>query len=372
SIYLQRRGSEGTNFLNKNSYTFNIELMGFEKTESALDIDVKAPSEIGQDSYLLVNVSVTNPTNYWVLDTLISTPIKTVELINSNPSIPLVVAPMQTLNKYFIFKIPDLECSTACYSDANFKFSLGGGEYDSKIIKIDSEIGSNSNLEELLAIAKEDERLISPDLLVSEIKFNKNKFLEQQPVLSFSVKNIGNSMTNVNMSIMYGDVLLTETIENLLINEQRNYEKELSLPSEKGLINLSLRFDFQNTSLIHNSSFIVLKAPEYNIDVEQLSNFSYSIALDSGDDLLTGTIKATINNKEVVSKELQKNNVIDLNEDDFRQGVNNIRFVLDYSQGDEYYFKTMDVSYNYSLTLMEKITRFFESIINIFKILLSA
>jgi len=372
SIYLQRRGSEGNNFLNKNSYTFNIEIMDYEKTESTLDINVKAPREIGQDSYLLVNVSIINPTNYWVLDTLISTPIKTVELINSNASIPLVVAPMQTMIKYFIFKIPDLGCSTACYSDANFKFSLGGGEYDSRIIKIDSEIESSNNLEELLAIAKEDERLISPDLLVSEIKFNKNKFLEQKPVLSFSVKNIGNSMANINMTIMYGDVLLTETIENLLINEQRNYEKELNLPSEKGLINLSLKFDFQNTSLMHNSSFIVLKSPEYNINVEQLSNFSYSIALDSGDDSLAGTIRATINNKEAISKEIQKNNVIDLNEDDFRQGVNNIRFVLDYSQGDEYYFKTIDVSYNYSLTLMEKITRFFESIINIFKILLSA
>lgn len=372
SLYLQRKGSDGSNFLNKNTYSFKIELLDFQKTESDLNLSINAPIEIAQDSYLLVNVSINNPTNYWILDTLISTPIRTIDLINFNHSIPIVVGPMQTINKYFIFKIPNLECSTACYSDANFKFSLGGGEYESKIIRIDSEIESVSNLNDLLDIAKEDKKLISPDLLISNIKFNKNKFLEQKPVLSFSIKNIGNSMTDVNLNIEYAGNVLTETIENLLINEQRNYEKEIELPSQKGLIDVVLTFDFSNNSLTHDSSFIVLKAPEYNIDVNKLNDFDYSVVLNTGDEILDGIIKVIINNKEITSQDIQKNNVIDLNENNFIQGTNNIQFVLDYSEEDNYYYKTLNVSHTYSLSIIDKISRFFESIINIFKILLSA
>jgi hypothetical protein len=359
-------------FLNSSPHTFEIELISYEKTQSILDINASADDEIAEDSYLMINVSISNPSNFWVPETLTLPVYKTINLINSNPSIPIVIPPMQTVTKYFIFKIPSLECGTLCYSDASFNFSLGGGEYSSKTVRINPNIESTNTLEELTAIAKEDERIISPELLVFGIMLNKDKFLEQNPILSFSIKNIGNSMTDINLSIRYGDILLNETIRNLLINEQRDYEKELTLPSQKGLIDVILRFDFLNNSLYHNSSFIALKEPEYNISINALDNFNYSIILNSQDSSLSGLIKTYVNNEEIKSQNIQKNNIVSLSKNDFRIGANTIQFVLDYSQGKNYYFKALEVSYYYSPDFFERISRFFESVINIFKILLMA
>jgi hypothetical protein len=362
--------SYNPDFLNSSTHTFEMELINYEKAQSILDINASAPDEIAQDSYLLVNVSISNPSNDWVLDTLTLPVYKTISLINSNPSIPIVIPPLQAVTKYFIFKIPDLECGTSCYSNAAFNFSLGGGKYSSKTVRIDPNVESANTLEELMAIAKEDEKIISPELLVSEIRLNKNKVFEQNPLLSFSIKNIGNSKTDINLSIHYGDIVLNETIESLLINEQRDYEKELVLPAQKGLIDVILMFDFGNNSLSHNSSFIALKEPQYNISINALNEFNYSIILDSQEDSLGGLIKAYVNNNEIKSQEIQKNNIVSFGKKDFSFGENTIRFVLDYSQGENYYFKAMEVSYDYSPSFFERISRFFESIVNIFKILL--
>jgi transglutaminase superfamily protein len=372
SLYIQRKGSEDTDFLNKNIYSFNIELFNFEKIESNLDMNIDASEIVAQDSYFLINVSLTNPTNYWVMDTLISTPIKTIDLINQNHSIPIVIPPMQTLNKYFIFKVPNLECNFTCYSDANFKFSLGGGEYESKIVRIDSDHNVKYGLSGLLDIAKEDDKIISPDLLISNIRFNKNKFLKQKPVLSFSVKNIGNSMTNINLSINYNNILLKENIENLLINEQRNYEKEINLPLEKGLINVSLTFEFGNSSIVKNSNFIVLSEPDYEISMNKLSDFEYNILLNDDEVINDGLLTLFINNNEILNQNVEKSNIIILNENDLNEGNNDIKIVLDYSQENNYYYKILNVKYEYSLSIIEKINKFFTSIINIFKIILAS
>ena len=373
SLYIERHGSESSAFLDKNTYSFDINLLSYNKSASALNMSINANSIVSEDSYLIINVSIANPTDYWIMDTLISTPIKTIDLINSNPSIPLVIPPMQTISKFFIFKIPDLGCPSACYSDATFKFTFGGGESSSKIIRIDSEHNVKYGLEGLLGLAREETGIISPNLLVSSIAFNREKYLEQKPVLSFRIKNIGNSMMDVNMSINYGDINVSETFDSLFINEERSYERELELPiAAKGLVNATLTFNFLNTTLTHNTSFIVLKEPEYEVLVSNSGGFGYSVILNTEGTIDKGTITAYINDKEAESRSIEKNNAMIFSEEDFNEGDNSVKFVLDYSQGNDYYFKIILLNHVYSQSIFEKISRFFYSLINIFKILLSA
>jgi hypothetical protein len=371
SIQVQRIGSGGSEFIKNSDYIFAIELLDYGEIDSELEINIAAPSRIAEDSYLVMNVTINNPTNYWVLDTLISTQIKNIELINQHQSIPIRLAPMQSITKHFVFKLPDLGCATDCYTNAPFRFSLGGGEDATRQVTIDSSINKKISLDDVSWALLAEQNIVSPDLLVSNIRFNRDKYLEQNPVLSFTVKNIGNTLINATAIIEYSGKRYEETFSDLLINEQRAFEKELELPSSKGLINATITFEFLNNSIEKQASFIILKEPEYEILAMPAGDFGYIVELPS-DSLPEGTIMAYINEKEISSKKINILNEYIFFEKDLKIGSNEIKFILDYSDRGEYYYKIITVGKDYSTDLFGSIARFFESIINVFKLLLFA
>jgi len=368
SFYIERRGSGESEYLNSNDYNFLIELTGYNKINSNLIINVSAPAVVAQNSYLLVNVSIKNPTDYWVMDTLISTPILTIDLINDKHAIPIVIPPMQSITKYFIFRIPDLECPTSCYSDANFKFSVGGGKFESKIVRINSDYTVNNSLEELTRLIPVNEQILSADLLVTEIKFNKERFLSQDPIISFLIRNVGSSKIDVDFTIEYLGVNSTDTIQDLLINEERLFEKSLTLPETKGVIPVNLIFNFNDESLNYNSSFIVLQTPPYEINLVDIGNYQYSINLETAGPV-TGNIQLSVNGKRMLDQDIQVNNFVDIGRKNLKEGDNVIELVLDYSEGDNYYFKVMNTNYKYSLSFFQRIQLIIDSIVNFFKII---
>ncbi len=371
SIQVQRIGSGSSYFIKNNNYNFAIELMDYGEIDSELEISISAPSKIAEDSYMVVNVTLINPTNYWILDTLVSTQIKQIDLINQKPSIPVVIAPGQSITKHYVFKLPELGCVSDCYSNAPFRFSLGGGKDATKYVTIDSSIPQKILFEDVSWALVEEQNIVSPNLLVSNIRFNREKYLEQNPVLLFTIKNIGNTLINVKAIIEYSDKKYEEDFNDLLINEQRAFEKELKLPLDKGLINATITFEFLNSSIEKQASFIVLKEPDYEILAVPVEDFGYIIELPSGS-APEGTIVAYINDKEISSKKINVLNEYIFFEKDYRIGSNEIKFVLDYSDMGEYYYKVITIEKDYSTDLFGSIARFFESIINVFKLLLFA
>jgi hypothetical protein len=284
---------------------------------------------------------------------------------------PIVLAPGQSMTKHYVFKLPDLGCASDCYSNAPFRFSFGGGEDAIMEVTIDSSIQKKTLLEDVSWALLEEQNLVSPDLLVSNIRFNREKYLEQNPVLSFTIKNIGNTLINATAIIEYSGKRYEETFSDLLINEQRAFEKELELPSSKGLINASIIFEFLNSSIKKQASFIVLKEPDYEVMAVPAEDFGYIVELPS-DSTPEGTIIAYINEEEISSKKINILNEYIFFEKDYRIGSNEIKFVLDYSDRGEYYYKVITVNRDYSTDLFGSIARFFESIINVFRLLLFA
>ncbi len=371
SIQVQRIGSGGSDFIKNNGYIFAIKLLDYGEIDSELDMSISAHSRIAEDSYLVVNVTINNPTNYWILDTLVSTQIKQITLINQHSSMPIVLAPGQSMTKHYVFKLPDLGCASDCYSNAPFRFSFGGGEDAIMEVTIDSSIQKKALLEDVSWALLEEQNLVSPDLLVSNIRFNREKYLEQNPVLSFTIKNIGNTLINATAIIEYSGKRYKETFSDLLINEQRAFEKELELPSSKGLINATITFEFLNSSIEKQASFIVLKEPDYEVMAVPAEDFGYIVELPS-DSTPDGTIIAYINEEEISSKKINILNEYIFFEKDYRIGSNEIKFVLDYSDRGEYYYKVITINRDYSTDLFGSIARFFESIINVFRLLLFA
>ena len=350
--------------------TLAMELLSYERIDSDLNMNIAALSTISDDSYLVVNVTISNPTNYWVLDTLVSTQIKQVDLINQKPSIPIILGPKQSVTKHYVFKLPSLGCVSECYSNVPFRFSFGGGKDSTKEVMIDPSIQKKVSFEEVSWAVSEEQEGLNPDLLISNIRFNREKYLEQNPVLSFNVKNVGNSLIDATVIIEYSDKRYEEGLNDLLINEQRVFEKELGLPSSKGLIDARITFKFLNRSIEKQASFIVLKEPEYEVVAVPAGDFGYIVELPA-DSIPEGTIVAYINDKEMSSKKINAINEYIFFEKDYRIGSNEIKFVLDYSDRGGYYYKIITVKRDYSTDFFGTIARFFESIINVFKILFS-
>lgn len=373
SLQLQRKaiGEESANFLKKNEYDFNISLLGFEKNDSILLMDISAPSLIGDDSYFLINVSITNPSNYWILNTLVSTPIKDIGLINNNHSIPLVIPPNEQIIKQFIFKSPILVCEQDCYSDARFRFSLGGGKSETSIVRIDTREIKNHDLNSLLNLISSSDRIISSELLVNNIKFNREKFLNQNPVISFDLKNIGNALIPLNILINYDNIKYVEK-QNILINEEINYMKQLELPFNKGKIPVNISFQTNNLDLNYETFFIILKEPEYEISAIFYDDYSFSIELPESADFKQGTMSIYLNNDLISEQSMEKNNLIIIDKNLFKNNNNLVKFVLDYEDEQFFYFKIIEIDYLVELSLIEQITRFFESFFKIILFLIQA
>lgn len=371
SLLVERRGASSADFVKSNVHSFEIELLQSDESGSDLSLSVSAPQIVAQDSYILINVSINNPTNYWIADTLVSAPIWTVDLINTNHAIPIIIPPMQSLTEYFIFKVPDLGCENfSCYSDANFIFYFGGGEQDFKTVRIGSDFQQKDSLADLLLIAGEDESIIVHDLSVRNIKFNREKFLAQNPVLSFLIKNAGNSIADVDLTIEYAGINITDRIENLLINEERLIEKTLALPSVNGVVPVNLTFESQNQLIVHNSSFIVVKEPDYDISLIKSGELSYSLIIGT-DSPVIGTLRVSVNGRQAVFLELSKENSIIIEKEYLKDGRNIIEFIIDYSEDNEYYFKVINDYIDYSMGIFEKIRLLIDSIIGFFRIIFS-
>jgi len=396
-VPLYESNDAGTNIINASivylyssfsidSPAFDIELMDYSFAEQQLnfDIDMLPYDEVGEGDYVLFNVSIENPYNEWVLDSLYLTKTADMELVYNNNSIPVILPPNSVSNYYFMFLTPsNIDCPlSSCIFSYPFVFTLASGGYEEFNLTINPDINvpdySQSYLQQISGGAKQYYK----NLVISSKSITPAVVVDTEPFLSFDVQNTGNmKIENLTVSINYDNIHYSENIGDLFISQTYLFNKSLSLPSTTGVVNVNSTVSADNVSVSFIKSFTIVGAAPFNFRVSGISEYTtagdyvLNLAFSSiPSDFINADIRILINGQEIVNQPYYfSKSEFELAKDYFSYGNNTVTAIIQYNtaSGDSYMAQdSLIVNSRIDLTIWQQIVQFFNAIIDLFKLLL--
>lgn len=363
---------------------FNWTLTNYSLASHELTIDTRfEPShKVGIGDYVLLNATITNPYDEWILDSLDLT--KTSDLIigYGNEDRAIIIPPKTSKNYYYIFNISENLANDVVYTHPCSLNLLNNGVEEFEII-VDPRVDYNDEYSDFIQDISNDDRKYSSNLEVTNININPDKVLGEEPVLSFNLQNIGNTiLEDINIGINYENNSINDVLTKLYILESEELTYNLSLPNTTGIINVNCNITANDLTLYFNKSFTKLVEAPFIFaltgEEEYKTNSPYELGLYFSQvpgDYNQARIEVFINNNEIVNEPFYfSTSTIKLNKTDFRTGDNKIQVLLNYydSEGNEYLTRDyIQVNSYLQLTLWEKIQEFIKAVVDVFLMLLS-
>ncbi len=220
---------------------------------------------ISSDDYLLINLTIINPTDYYIPLSyqLIST--KSVSFINSSNWRPIIVKPGVT-SSYTLIKC---NATTNTIHPIIAYVPLIG--YLNSSFEVNPSLSHQTNINELLLISNNElsinQSLILNSSLSSNISYG-------EPVrLIINLTNTGNTPLNVNLSVFSPIISDYSTNINVGINELKQLIIPLNI-TNYGVSNVSVNAVFNNFLINNKLSLISVKKPIINLSFIGNNSFS--------------------------------------------------------------------------------------------------
>ncbi len=367
--------------------SFSTSLLSSSLPDKSIDFSVSTyPDVVGEGNYALVNITVSNPYNSWLLDTIFITTTEDMIYSYGNSSIPVVVPPHMSKSFYLIFKIPHHSCP---YESCTFKYpvrvSLASGGTITKEITVEQDIftGGESFFNRLLDTITSSEESYSSNLILSNLTISPSNVDDVPPTISFDLQNIGNvAIDSLSVYINYDGKSIIDSIERLYIGQRVHYSKVLEIPSTSGKIDVSISVVGGNLSLSKKGYFVIVSKAPFNLNVDGPSeidqNEDYTLNLHFSSipsDVSEGTLTIKVNGKEIYNYPYHfLKSKVTLSSQDFDFGNNTIDVEIEYSDAEGNIYKSTastSVVKIEKLTFWQTVMTYIDAIISAFKILLS-
>lgn len=241
--------------------SFGSQSSGFsirsEENESYLfDVDLSfSDDQVASGDYVLVNFTITNPTNSFVplSYSLISTP--QVELINASVWRGVLLEPLSTISHYTVLKMPSCQRGMLCFHPLEVYLPLGGSvRHD---LTIDSSLSKVYSLSEFAPFINDGS--IVESVIVSDLSISPNLSYGGVVNLSFSLWNNGNTpLSDLGLNVFGGSVV--PKFISLGVGELINLSLPVSVGS-MGVSELRLQVKHYSDVLGSGSAFFVNARP---------------------------------------------------------------------------------------------------------------
>lgn len=362
--------------------TFDIELLDYSEPTQDLEFTATTfPETVGEADYILLNVSVTNPYNEWVLDTLFMSTTSEIQIVYNNKSIPIVLPPNSVTSFYFILLTPDNLDEGYIYTHP-VVVGLGSGGEKSLSIEINPALIITNYYDSFMNTVSSSNRQYSSNLAILNKEILPNRVVDEEPLLGFDIQNIGNTiLSDVVIVIDYENIHYSQNIGDMYIGETYSYSKVLELPDTTGLIDVGVEINSENLSVPFSTSFTVVAQAPFDFstsgDTEYTSENDYSLDLyfsSIPSNYVSSSLLVEINNITVISRPFYfSESQVSLSSDYFISGENTIKTTIEYvdSQGNDYLTNSeLIIARTLHVGIIDSILQFFEAIMDIFKILL--
>lgn len=368
-----------------NKPDFGFEIVDYELSSQVLDFTaVFSHDEVGENDYVLINVTINNTYDGWVLDTLILSKTVEIIMIYNNETVPIVIPPNTVKSFYYIIKTPrDLD-PTKVYTHP-FVVSLGSGGGQTLQLSVDPNRHVTIVLDDLLDQVLE-KRVYSTGFEMSNLMITPQKTSDEPPVLSFDLINTGNTVVgNLRALINYSDIVINERIGNLNIGETKLYEKILTLPDETGLIPVEVKIFYSNHTSSSSTFFSIIGETPFSFSIsgaevwQSANNYPIDLGFSSiPSDFTNGVMTVYVNDEQYSSTNWYFGATqLLIPHDVFDFGENTVRITISYddSSGANYYTEASltfnkEVYEDWFTSAVVGIANFFKAITDIFKLLI--
>ena len=249
----------------------------------ALPVSLSLSSDvIASGDYFFVNVSVFNPTDYFIpLSFSLITTSDTLFINNSN-WVSVLLKPNSVTNSYVLMKPPSCRKDFICTHPLKLYFPLGGSF--NSALTVDSSLAPSSSLDELLLLIDSASGPLS-DLSVLNARVNPFLSYGVSTNLSFSLVNNGNTPFS-DVVVNFFSSLINDssfTVPFIRAGEVLNFSVPLSINNRgSGVIRVSADGSISSASLIaavnpdlslsFNGSNVFTSEPSFVISVSNPRN----------------------------------------------------------------------------------------------------
>lgn len=263
--------------------SFGSEASGFivnsvVNESSLLNVSVSIGQDfVAEGEYFLLNVSIFNPTDYFI--PLSYEVISTAELhegfINASNYRSVLVEPLSTVSSYTLIRAPFVSSGGQQILYETHPLSVYvplGGTVDLGV-KVDPSIAPSSSLEELSLLM--DDRVLLEGVEFVNLSLSSSVVYEPVVNLSLVLRNNGNTVLDDLSVSVYGDLTSDESlsIDSLGINELVDLSLPLNVTS-LGEGSVRVYVTAGNSSLDESLPFTALTHPSLSLGFEGLRSFN--------------------------------------------------------------------------------------------------
>lgn len=262
----------------------------FQTSLSILDEKSAEVTSMSGDDYILLILSITNPSRSYYPITVFLTKTTSMELIHGHSATPVILYPRMTMKVFYILHSPQgLDPSHYYVHPVNFEI-VGGGSVKRNITVNPSipKRSSLSNLQAILSVLQDDLISSIPStgtadvtrINLTDLRISPAESFGENVTLSGTVKNTGNELLrNTFLRISYDDYEFNYSLGDLLINRAKNFSVSLKVPETPGMQNV----------------YVIAQSGSYSSS--GLSSFTYSLGAKvdmsyEGDDVVYDSDKA--------------------------------------------------------------------------------
>lgn len=255
----------------------NITLLSTVEEDEFLGVDAQwNDNVVGTDDYVLLKVTVKNPTKHFIPTTLLMNKPKDLEFVYGYENEAVLLNPNSTTSLYFIFHTPTHVKPGYLYTYP-VEITVIGGNTEMASMSLDPRKERKYSLEDLMFFVSKEQLEERHGIKINNITISPNIVYDTPPKAIVSLRNSGNTIIeNLTLKLEYSDKKFDYVIGDVLINDEKNITVPLKLPQQKG--NIVVKFSFVTDEILLSTqrSFVSAETPKVNIEYNgprQIVNF---------------------------------------------------------------------------------------------------
>jgi transglutaminase-like putative cysteine protease len=227
-------------------------------------------SVLAEREYFYLNISVTNPYDYYIPLSFDITTTRQMEFINDSRNHYLLLAPLSITNSYVLMRTPVI----GAHVNHPMSISIPMAEELLLDVEVDNQLIPTSSLSELLLLTNLV-RVYNKDLFLTNLLVQPEVVYGDVALLNVSLKNSGNQVINDAVITVYSDLINTAlaNVSRLGINEAISVNVPLSIIS-RGSDDLRLYVNYNNSTLTASVPFAAPVTPDINLFFEGNQSFN--------------------------------------------------------------------------------------------------
>lgn len=205
-----------------------------EEWEKILFTNVEVDNDfVGERDYVVIKVTITNPTKYFIPTTLSLIKTKESEIVYGYERMSLILNPDSDLEKYLILRTSDCDVLPKLLCVHPLSVQVTGSEIFKTNITI-AQTNPLTSYEGALSKVKIQELNLKKNVEIKRAEIEPKVVYDETPTFYLDIKNKGNTILDLDLSIDNKNVDLGQ----FLINEEKSFSIPLSVPSQFGRVDV--------------------------------------------------------------------------------------------------------------------------------------